>query len=336
MEIDNLNGVNELESKVHQEEAEAWPENWLVERDKKLIKEAMFTETPPFPRVMLVEIANYCNHRCNFCAFPKMTRPKNFIDPELFKRTAQEAFDLGLREIGLHGGAEPLTNKSLDEHIATCEKIGYTYIYLTTNGTLAKHDRLKKIIDAGLNSIKFSINAGDRETYQKIHGRDHFDIALANLSYVNEYRKELDRPLFIGASFVETPENAHTYPKFLENVEGLVDEVYHVVASNQSGQMENLPVEPTMPDTCVIPFNQVTITSEGYLRMCCNDYQNFLVVEDLSLMSLERAWNGDRARELRRRHMSKQLEGTLCHNCINGCRDPIKPLNEKLCSFPAI
>jgi molybdenum cofactor biosynthesis enzyme MoaA len=291
------------------------------------IEGAQFTEVPPFPRQVIVEVANICNHKCVFCAYTKMTRPSQYIDPTLFKSIAQQAYDLGAREIGLHGGSEPLTCKKLEEHVATCSAIGYEYIYFTTNGSLGSPERFKRLIDNGVHSIKVSVNAGDRETYRKIHGKDDFDKVVENVNFISEYRKTLDRKLYLAISFVETPENRHTLPMLKERFDGVVDEVFHVVATNQSGQMMNQPVAPYRPQTCQIPFNQVNITREGYLRACCNDYQNMLAVDDLNNVSLADAWTGDRFRKLRRKHIEDRLEGTLCHNCIKGCNDKVRPIN---------
>ena len=40
------------------------------------------------------------------------------------------------------------------------------YTFLTTNGSLARPEIMKKVIDAGLDSIRFSVNAADREMYK--------------------------------------------------------------------------------------------------------------------------------------------------------------------------
>lgn len=304
--------------------------SWIKKRLEERIETAVLSEAPPFPRTVLVEVANICNHRCVFCAYPKMTRPGNVIDPGLFRDVMRQAYELGAREAGLYAGAEPLTCKRLDEHIAYLSDLGYDYIYISTNGTLADEARLKRLIDAGLHSIKFSVNGGDRETYVKIHGKDQFDKVINNVRFVSEYRKTIGRPLYLAVSFVEVPENAASFPMLERLVGPLVDEIVRFPAVNQSGQMPNLPVKPRIPDTCVIPFNQVHISREGYIRACCNDYQNVLAIEDLNKVPLKEAWFGARFREVRRRHLERDLKGSLCHNCLTGCRDDVRPINPEL------
>ena len=47
---------------------------------------------------------------------------------------------------------------------------------MTSNGALATPEKIRAVIDAGLDSIKFSINAPERKMYAFIHGKDDFDM----------------------------------------------------------------------------------------------------------------------------------------------------------------
>ena len=52
---------------------------------------------------------------------------------------------------------EPMTCKWLDEYIKFCKDEGYAYA-ISTNGSLGNFEKYQKIIDAGIDSIKFSVN----------------------------------------------------------------------------------------------------------------------------------------------------------------------------------
>lgn len=305
-------------------------ESKLKNRDERVWSKAVYSPTPPVPRNMLIEVASICNHSCLFCAYKKSTRAKRVINIELFRDLTRQAFDMGTREIGLYSGAEPLMCPNLADHIAYVKQLGFEYIYITTNGSICDKQRLKRIIDAGIDSLKFSINGGDRDTYKKIHGKDHFDKVMENVKFAAEYRAESGKGYNLFVSFVECSENKASFPAFRRRMEVLVDEVYHVIASNQSGQVPELPA-PDMPyKTCAYPFNQLHVSVEGYLRLCCNDYQNFLAFEDLNKISLAEAWNGHAAQEIRRRHLENDLKGTLCFNCLYGVHRKCSPLNKDL------
>lgn len=293
----------------------------------------LLSQEPPFPRQMNVELSNVCNHSCTFCAYSVMERSHGNIDVPKLEKWLAEAYELGTREIGLHSGAEPFASPHLEHFTAYCKKLGYEYIYISTNASLATPERMKKVIDAGMDSIKFSINAGNREIYQKIHGQDHFDRVIANLKFAAEYRGDAKKPYF-AISFVETPLNVSTFDDLKRITEGWVDEYLSFKPTNQNGQMSGLladgPPKQARLEVCTVPFNKLHISQEGFLRLCCNDYENLLALEDLNHMSLKEAYYSQRARSVRQRHLDDNLEGMLCHNCKHNCHEPVQPLNPDL------
>lgn len=285
--------------------------------------------TPAFPRTMFVEISNLCNHACAFCAYPKMTRPGKRIDFTLLDRLLREAYGLGTRDAGFYSGAEPFTSPDLERIIKTAKDLGYEYVFISTNGALASEKRLAACFDHGLDSIKFSVNGADRETYKRVHGRDHFDRVLASIAFAHDYRARAGLDYYIAVSFVmiDTPEVSNLATR--DALKGLVgpwaDEVIFFDADSENGQMLGLaPMQVRAP--CPLPFQRLHVTAEGYLRVCCNDYQNYLTVADLNHVTLQDAWQAPIFREIRQRHLDKRLEGTLCHNCIHNVNAPIEPL----------
>jgi hypothetical protein len=82
---------------------------------------------------------------------------------------------------------------------------------------------------------------------------------------------------------------------------------------------------------CPLPFNRVHISSEGYFRACCSDYQNYLAIADLNKVSLREAFYSQQAMEHRRRILAGATEGLICHSCLYGsCTKEVKPLSEEL------
>ncbi|NJL70860.1 MAG: radical SAM protein [Candidatus Competibacteraceae bacterium] len=327
----------------------------IKERIGEFTGGCQYTEKPDFPRVIMFEATNACNHKCVFCSQNLMTRPVGYLNLDVFADIARQAFDLGARDCGLHTDGEPLMNKNLHLYVGKLKEIGYPYVFITTNGALASPQRASVLLDAGLDSIKFSVNGGDRRSYAEIHGRDDFDLVCRNVEFVDRYRKEKCLEVYLSISFVETPENAPTYGLLEERFGSIVDEIYRIKAFNQSGQMSQLPSKFVAkqaesdadagyirekfeyPDeACPRPFNAMHVSKEGYLRACCNDYQNMLAIDDLNAMTLAEAWHGERFREFRRRHLDHRCEGTLCFNCIHGTNEPVAPVNPSLSDLPAI
>lgn len=288
-----------------------------------------------FPKNMMVELSNACNHACIFCANPHMTRKAKRIDSDLLYRVMEQARQGGVEEIGFYTTGDPFIHKDLDKFTHRAMELGFRYIYISTNGALATPSRAKAVIDAGMNSIKFSINAGSRETYKLIHGEDDWDLVITNLKFISEYRRSLDRPLALFVTCVVTDPMRHEVDAFKTLVSPFVDEVTFVECGIQSGQMisaQALLSGGSMPPAadnsiCPMPFNRVHVTCEGYLTLCCVDYQNYLTVGDLKNQSIREAWDSAQAKDARRRHIERDLAGTLCGNCWQGRLDQVKPLN---------
>ena len=281
----------------------------VYEEDRKKFNtyyDADFVVKPKFPESMNIELVNVCNHSCNFCAYQFMNRKSKKINLSLLKKLLKEAQSLGTKEVGLHSGTEPLASKDLEHIIEYCKNIGIEYTYFSTNGTLANEERVKKIIKSGIDSIKFSINAGNKELYHKIHGKDHFDRAIRTLKEF--HKNKINSKPYLAVSFVRTEENKHSENTLKEITKHYIDEFVPIIQHNQSGQMitknENFKLKK-----CGIPFKKITITSEGYLRVCCNDYDNYLAVIDLKKTNLKDAYYSKEMNDFRLRHINNQLEG---------------------------
>lgn len=301
------------------------------ERENRIFVRA---EKPPYPSNMLVELTNACNHRCVFCTNRKMTRKIRQIDEDLLYRVLSEAHSLGTTDVGFYATGEPFASRNLEKYVAEAKGIGFKYVYITTNGGMATPERLKSVIDAGLDSIKFSINAGTAETYKRIHGKDDFDRVMNNLQFASKYRDELTRPLKIYVSHIATRQTQAELDILSEKIRHYVDDIIANNVSNQGGWMFevnglltiNSPQELIFKPPCSMIFNRFHITCEGYLTACCVDYQNYLVTADLNKVSLKEAWYSNVFIDLRQRHLENRLEETLCYNCLYNCYTSVVPL----------
>ena len=105
-------------------------------RLKKADRNELYTETPPFPTTnFLLELSNACNHACLFCAHQKMKRKVGKMSGEMVESVLRQAYDLGAREVGMYATGEPFLVPELPEYIRLAKDMGYTYVYLTSNGS---------------------------------------------------------------------------------------------------------------------------------------------------------------------------------------------------------
>lgn len=128
------------------------------------IAEAYRTPLPPAPRSVKIELTARCNFACAFCARAMRLRDQRDMDPAFFERMAMEMRSAGVEELGLFYLGESFLCNWLEEAIRYAKQdCGYPYVFLTTNGSLAVPERVEACMDAGLDSLKFSLNYADSE-----------------------------------------------------------------------------------------------------------------------------------------------------------------------------
>ena len=293
--------------------------------------------------VLRLEVTNICNHRCIFCPHVLQKRKPAHIDDKLAKRIILEAAKLGVKKVALFLNGEPFLNKNLIEYISFCKKNNYEFVFVTTNGT-AEPEEYFKAMEAGLDSLKFSINGTSRENYKRVHGCDQYDRVLDTLVKVKKYRDqhELECRLLTGCvvtTYVENELETH-----LKKMRTLTDDLAFLEIDNFAGYMieekkkygvkipENIPgysfPEKKLP--CSLINNSINVTSEGFLTLCCSEALNMMVVEDLNKISLQEAWFSERMTKIRSEHKKKQLSNIQCKRCIENIPYVCSPINDEL------
>ena len=299
-----------------------------------------YSLTPPFPRNILMELTNACNFKCVYCGHEFMKRKKGFCDKSNMLRLIQEAYSLGGREIGFYMIGEPLLVKDLEDYVRKAKEVGYEYIYLTTNGIFASPERMKSLCNSGLDSINFSVSGATAETYAYIHGtkKEDWDIINRNLDALAEMRKTEKIKIKVYISYCECKPNEAEASLALELFADKADKVFIDECTSTGGnERRSCLVERGLVNSiigantpCDMIFNRVHITYQGYLDACCVDMDNQTAVADLNDISLLEAWNSDIMINLRRQHLTGNLENNMCYGCVHRVIDEIKPLNDKL------
>ena len=166
-----------------------------------------------YPILVEFDLSNACNHNCNFCNF-KYTHNGKVLDKGVAIRTIKELSELGVKAINWTGGGEPLCNKSFCD-IARFTIHRHIEQGIFTNGALMTEEIMETLLCTH-HWIRFSIDAGTRETYQKLKQADDFDKVIENVKKLVLWRNEDRFRVDIGIGFVITPDNYHEIPAFSE------------------------------------------------------------------------------------------------------------------------
>jgi MoaA/NifB/PqqE/SkfB family radical SAM enzyme len=146
------------------------------------------------PRNVFIEVTNHCNLLCETC-------PRTFVTYEEPKTLAWDDF---LRIVDqfpemeraiLHGIGEPLLNKELPRMIAHLKGLG-VYVLFNTNATLLDDRWARRLIEAGLDELRVSIDGADPKTYAAIRGAPLLHKLVKNVAHFVDVQRSLgaDRP----------------------------------------------------------------------------------------------------------------------------------------------
>lgn len=296
------------------------------------LNESKFVPVPPFPREIVIDINNRCNHRCYFCANPKIEKYAA-LDTDIVYDLMRQGIENGSTDLSFHALGDPFMDKRIVEFIDKSKKLGYEYVYIDTNGALVNQEKARAIADAGLDSIKFSISAANRDDYKAVHGKDDFDKVIENLKYLYQYRNENNINLGIYVSCVVNSKSKVGTDSFKNLISENCDHFAYRDISNQGGSMIELNDTETIEignilgtlqkeeqtGECVYPFNRIVINSYGHVVSCTADFLNQLSIGDATKYSLEEIWKGDVYKYLRDKHLNGNLSGIYCDKCVNNC-----------------
>lgn len=143
-------------------------------------------ERPPV--CLYLEVTNRCNLLCETC-------PRTFEDLEspadmswsLFTKIVDQVPDVA--RVVLHGVGEPMLVKNLPRMIRYLKDRG-TYVLFNTNGTLLNPKKYAEIVDTGLDELRVSLDAADRETYAQVRGKDFFNRIVRDVGRFTTYLRE--------------------------------------------------------------------------------------------------------------------------------------------------
>lgn len=301
------------------------------------ISEERLNMNPPAPRSVKIELSGRCNFRCGFCALVvRDQQPKKDMDFELFKRITREMRDAGVEEIGVFFIGESFMNPKLlvDSIRYLKQDIGMPYVFLTSNASLATPEHVEACMVAGLDSLKWSINAVNEEQFKEVMGvsskllikaRENV-VAAWELRNTKGYKTKLyassirydgkqfeDMNMMAQQFMIPYVDQHYWLP--LYSMGSLAtpreNELGYYPSPGNIGRYDN----PVAPIPCWSLFTEGHVLADGRMSGCCFDATGEWIMGDLKTQSFMEAWSSADFQELRKAHLDKQIKGTKCEAC---------------------
>lgn len=287
-------------------------------------------EVIPAPKSVKIEITATCNYECAFCV-KSIRNDDGHMDRALYSRLLGEMRAAGVEELGVFYIGESFTCKWLPDAIREAKEAGFPYVFLTTNGSAATPDRVRACFDAGLDSLKFSINfhsAGQLAEVAKVSPR-YWQRAIDNLKAARRIRDEGGYKCGIYASSIKFDgAQGEAMQAVIDDIEPHCDQTYWLPLYGMSGASKAAGWKPQPgnpgrldamrdPLPCWAVFTEGHITHDGKLAACCfgDGLDGGLIMADLREVDFLTGWNSVKYQHLRRAHLARDVRGTACESC---------------------
>ena len=291
------------------------------------------------PLTLMIDPTNHCNFKCTFCPtgdrdlLKSVNRPIGMMDLTLYKKILSDLreFSHKIKSIRLFKDGEPFLNKNIFEMIDLAKKANITEeVYIISNGSLLNKKAADKILDIGLDRIRFSIEHVSNEKYKKVtQTYGNYQKIVDNIAYLYQMKKKLNHPLFIDVKIVDTGLTKEEITKFKKDFVPISDDQTIEVLmgwSNSDGRDFTLDTKPeTGMDghstlkpamVCREPFKGMSINFDGTVSVCCVDWSHGTLIGDVNKDSVKNIWMGPRMQEFRLTHL-KMKKDTIkaCDGC---------------------
>ena len=224
----------------------------------------------PNPLALIAEITHRCPLHCVYCSNPlELAAASSELKTEDWLRVFAEAAQMGVLHLHLTGG-EPLARTDLEQLTAAAHQCGL-YTNLITSGVGLSRERLKRLVDAGLDHIQLSFQDSQQERADWIAGtkshahkvelagwiREHRIAFTANLVVHRQNLDHLEETIaFIENLRPDRIEIAHTqyYGWALENRVSLMptaaqlENALQVVAAAEARLKGKIRIDSVLPD----------------------------------------------------------------------------------------
>ena len=288
------------------------------------------------PLTLLIDPTGGCNFKCPFCPTgSKKTDASSrvIMKLDMFKSIIDGCaeFPQKIKSLSLVIHGEPTLNKNLPDMVKYAKRSGmFEHIETSTNGYLLTEETTRNLIDAGLDTLRFSIYGTDNSGYNMVtENSDAFDIVARNVADFFLMKQKMRPTLHVHCKIIDTNLTESQRKMFIETFSPIADSIYIDSIMGWSGSSDadfTLGLNPTTGMSgsrlvkdrvvCPQPFYQLAVSANGEVSPCCVDWNHDLTIGNASEQSMVAIWNSPRANEFRRAHLRGERGGIpTCRDC---------------------
>ena len=198
---------------------------------------------------------------------------------ELFRKIVDECAELGITHVRVHNYGEPFLDRQLTEKVRYAKEKGIKEVGMISNGSLITEKVARGMIEAGLDAINISVDAGGKDVFEQTRIGLNYDKVIANIERLVRIRAELGkrRPKLI-LSFVRQ-NNSADEQAFIEHWRHVADKIHITELHNWAGTLNH---ESDVNYPCYRPWLTFTVLWDGRVSLCCADFDGKTILGDLN------------------------------------------------------
>jgi len=280
-------------------------------------------EAQEFPMMCVLSFVYVCNAKCQNCPYTNSQiradyKDRPFMEERTFKIIADQCGEYGAW-VRISGGGEPMLHPKAVDLLEYAKKVG-ARVGLITNGSLFSTESSTKLLEAEIDMIEFSVDAGDSETYSKVRRGLKWSVLLKNIKQMVELRNCLKSSTKIIASGVNQMDvDIDAVARFWEPiVDNFQKRKYLTWGINDPSKSADptpyLPSEEMTP--CPFIFERLNIDSRGKVMICGFDIAARTNMGNVHEQTIQEIWQGEGFKYYRQMHLKKRgAEIELCKDC---------------------
>lgn len=253
---------------------------------------------------------------CNFCGIQAIRSGSGgykYMDPNLAALIAQQMEDFCPKariEFAMHG--EPLMHPN---YISIFTKfrshLPNTQLQVTTNGDILRgkmQQRVEKIFNAGINFILM-------DTYYPKDRRDSLRkeaFSLKNIEVVDYYE---DWALDDFSPYANHGNKIQRTILLMDDILIRDQEEHTRIVKSHAGSNPLIQIDQPIQRSCARPFREMTITWNGNVTLCCDDWKSEYVIANISDLSMEEIWKHPKYEAARARLHFRERGFGPCAKC---------------------
>lgn len=277
-----------------------------------------------------------CNFKCTYClhALPRQQHgfisDAVFMDMNVYKKCINDIvkFKTKLKMLRIAGIGEPLLHKDITEMVSYAKQKNVSQsVDIVTNGALLNKELSLKLIDAGLDRLRISIQGTSSDKYKSLSNITlNLEKFIDNIKFFYEHKRNTKVYIKIIDCALSNKEDEQKFYSLFENIcdmiaiEHLTPTVdgiaYDKLLTKESTLNLTQNGEPIIEaKVCPQPFYMMQINPDGNVVPCCSTHYP-KIIANIKDESASDIWNGKIFTDFRRNMLEgAKFASDICSKC---------------------